>query len=255
MCNPWGHEFDRWGNSFGTDGAGGDGIHYLVPGFTYPHFPSGEKHFPGLNPGQPKYCANETISGRHFPEEWQGSIVTNDFRANRVVRFALSDDGAGFSSKLLPDLIKSTDRAFRPVDVRVGPDGALYIADWYNPIINHGEVGFRDPRRDKTHGRIWRVSAKGRPLGPRPKLERAPLPEPRDRRDAPEDRPRHFAKRGLAERDPKEVAPALAAWTKKLEDEHDRLEALWAYQTIDVVEPDLLRSLLGAKDARTRAAA
>ena len=46
----------------------------------------------------------------------------------------------------------------------MGPDGAIYIADWYNPIIQHGEVDFRDPRRDHTHGRIWRVTAKGRPL-------------------------------------------------------------------------------------------
>ena len=46
----------------------------------------------------------------------------------------------------------------------MGPDGAIYIADWYNPIIQHGEVDFRDPRRDQTHGRIWRVTAKGRPL-------------------------------------------------------------------------------------------
>ena len=44
----------------------------------------------------------------------------------------------------------------------MGPDGAIYIADWYNPIIQHGEVDFRDPRRDHTHGRIWRVTAKGR---------------------------------------------------------------------------------------------
>ena len=47
----------------------------------------------------------------------------------------------------------------------MGPDGAIYIADWYNPIIQHGEVDFRDPRRDVTHGRIWRVTAKGRPAG------------------------------------------------------------------------------------------
>ena len=46
-------------------------------------------------------------------------------------------------------------------------DGAIYIADWYNPIIQHGEVDFRDPRRDYTHGRIWRVTAKNRPLVPR----------------------------------------------------------------------------------------
>ncbi len=47
----------------------------------------------------------------------------------------------------------------------MGPDGAIYIADWYNPIIQHGEVDFRDPRRDHTHGRIWRVTAKGRAAG------------------------------------------------------------------------------------------
>jgi putative heme-binding domain-containing protein len=255
MCNPWGHTIDRWGQSFGTDGAGGDGIHFLMPGAIYPHYPSGERFFPGLNPGHPKYCAHEHVSGRHFPDDWQGNIVTNDFRANRVVRFQVADDGAGFSSKLLPDLIKSTDRAFRPVDVRMGPDGALYIADWYNPIINHGEVGFRDPRRDKTHGRIWRVSAKGRPLVPRPKLEGAPVAELLEHLKAPEDWTRHFAKRVLAERDPKEVLPALAAWTKTLADEHDRLEALWTVQSLDAVEPGLLASLLAAKDFRARAAA
>jgi putative heme-binding domain-containing protein len=255
MCNPWGHEFDRWGNSFGTDGAGGDGIHYLVPGFTYPHFPSGEKHFPGLNPGQPKYCANETISGRHFPEDWQGSIVTNDFRANRVVRFAISDDGSGFSAKLMPDLITSTDRAFRPIDVRMGPDGALYIADWYNPIINHGEVGFRDPRRDKTHGRIWRVTAKNRPTLPRPKLVDVPVREVVEQLRSPEGWTRHFAKRALAERDPREVAGALAEFLKTATDEHDRLEALWASQTIDVLQVPLLKELLRAKDFNARAAA
>ena len=52
----------------------------------------------------------------------------------------------------------------------MGPDGAIYIADWYNPIIQHGEVDFRDPRRDHTRGRIWRVTAKGRPLVQRPQL-------------------------------------------------------------------------------------
>ncbi len=255
MCNPWGHAFDRWGQSFGTDGAGGDGIHFLMPGATYPHFPTGERHFPGLNPGQPKLCAHEVLSGRHLPEDWQGNILANDFRANRVARFQIADDGAGFSSKLLPDLITSTDRAFRPVDIRMGPDGAVYIADWYNPIINHGEVGFRDPRRDKTHGRIWRVAAKDRPLVPKPKIAGAPVNELLEHLKAPEDWTRHFAKRELAARDPKEVLPALAEWAKMLPDEHDRLEALWTYKTFDRVEPALLESLLRAREPRARAAA
>ena len=43
----------------------------------------------------------------------------------------------------------------------MGPDGAIYIADWYNPIIGHYQASFRHPDRDKAHGRIWRVTAKG----------------------------------------------------------------------------------------------
>ena len=65
-------------------------------------------------------------------------------------------------------MLASNHRAFRPIDIRLGPDGALYIADWYNPIIQHGEVDFRDPRRDQVHGRIWRLTAKGRPLSEMP---------------------------------------------------------------------------------------
>ena len=52
----------------------------------------------------------------------------------------------------------------------MGPDGALYIADWYNPIIQHGEVDFRDERRDRTHGRIWRVSFPEREADPWPEF-------------------------------------------------------------------------------------
>src|SRR5262249_31114898 len=159
----------------------------------------------------------------------------------------------------MPELIKTNPPAFRPIDVKMGPDGAIYIADWYNPIIQHGEVDFRDPRRDHVHGRIWRVAAKGRPLVPRPKLVDATTAELLDYLKAPEDWTRHFAKRVLKERG-KEVLPALAAWVQKLDPidvdhEHYLLEALWTYQSLNTVEPKLLETLLNAKDPRARTAA
>jgi putative heme-binding domain-containing protein len=161
---------------------------------------------------------------------------------------------------LLPDLIKSTHPAFRPVDVKMGPDGALYIADWYNPIIQHGEVDFRDPRRDHTRGRIWRVTAKGRKLVPRPKLAGAKTAELLAALKEPEGWTRRHARLVLKERGKKAVLPALKEWTAKLDarkpaDEAHLLEALWTYQALDVVEPKLLRTLLGARDYRVRAAA
>src|SRR5690349_6560207 len=94
----------------------------------------------------------------------------------------------------MPDVITSTDRSFRPVDVKMRPDGASYIADWYNPIISHGEVDFRDPRRDHTHGRIWRLSAKGRPAVQRPMLVGAPVGELLERLKDPESWTRQNAK-------------------------------------------------------------
>ncbi len=175
--NPWGHAWDDWGRSFVTDGAGTQGILYAFPGATFEPSPGYSHYLPGLNPGSPKYCGLEIVGGRHLPDDWQGSLVTNDFRAHRVCRFVVTPDGAGFASREQPELIKSTHPAFRPVDVKQGPDGAIYIADWYNPIIQHGEVDFRDPRRDRTHGHIWRVTAKGRPLVERPKLADATVEE------------------------------------------------------------------------------
>jgi putative heme-binding domain-containing protein len=259
FCNPWGHHFDRWGQSFVTDGAFGEGINYGLPGASYVFAKDATRLLPGLNPGSPKHCGLEIVSGRHLPDAWRGNAITNDFRGHRVCRFVLSEDGAGYASREMPELIKTNHAAFRPVDVKMGPDGAIYIADWYNPIIQHGEVDFRDPRRDHTHGRIWRVTAKGRPLVERPRLVGALVEELLDALKAPEDWTRHFAKRVLKERGAV-ILPALASWVQKLDSadpnyEHHLLEALWTYQALDVVDGNLLAKLLHARDHHARAAA
>jgi putative heme-binding domain-containing protein len=212
--NSWGHSFDKYGQSLVTDGAGGEGINHAFPGahFAQSTGPHAQRILHGLNPGSPKYCGLEIISGRHFPDDWQGDLITNDFRGHRVCRFKLQDDGSTFASREMTEVIKSNHPAFRPIDVKLGPDGALYIADWYNPIIQHGEVDFRDPRRDKTHGRIWRVSAKGRDHVKPPKLVDATIPELLDQLKAPEQWTRQQAKRVLKERGAEKVLPELEKW-------------------------------------------
>src|SRR5262249_26465342 len=158
-----------------------------------------------------------------------------------------------FTARLQTDLIKTNHQAFRPIDVKMGPDGAIYVADWYNPIIQHGEVDFRDPRRDHTHGRIWRITAKGRPLVPRVDWSKADAATLLDALKLPEEWTRFQAKRVLKERGAKAVLPALASWAKGLDKadplfERHRLEALWTYQTLDTVEPELLRAVLTSPD-------
>ncbi|MCB9941758.1 MAG: c-type cytochrome [Planctomycetaceae bacterium] len=260
LVNPWGHHFDAWGQSFATDGAGREGINYVFPGSVFVTAPGAERFVSGLNPGSPKHCGLEVVSGRHLPDDWQGSLLTNDFRAHRVCRFVLSEDGSGYASRQEVEPIKSTHVAFRPIDVKMGPDGAIYIADWYNPIIQHGEVDFRDSRRDHVHGRIWRVTAKNRPLVKRPNFKGASIAKLLDVLKEPEEWNRTHAKLLLKARDADDVETSLQSWTARLDPDsplfnHHLLEALWVHQAIGRPNVRLLRGLSQSLDHRVRSAA
>src|ERR1041385_6559239 len=144
----------------------------------------------------------------------------------------------------MPDLLRSTNVTFWPIDVKFGPDGALYVADWSNPIIQHGEVDFRDPRRDHEHGRIWRVAYKGRPLLPRPDARKdAKLADALDDLLSPNNYVRQRARRIISE-NRQTIQPDLVRWTQAQTTEQGMLEALWAYQTIDLANAALLGKIL-----------
>ncbi len=259
FVNPWGHHQDQWGQSFATDGAYHEGINYTYPGATFLH--SGiTPILHGFNPGSPKHCGLEIINGRHLPEDWRGNHITNDFRGHRVCRFVVNDSGTGYTSEEQTELIKTHSVWFRPVDVKMGPDGAIYIADWYNPIIQHGEVDFRDPRRDHEHGRIWRVTAKDRPLVQRPQITSASTDGLLSLMTAEEEWTRIQARQTLKHKPRKEVIASLTTWLAEsnatgAERERQVLEALWTWQTLDVVNSEVLKEALGASDYHIRAAA
>lgn len=260
LVNPWGLQFNKWGHSFLTDGAGGEGINFGFPGVQFLATPGAERIIRGLNPGQPKHSGLDVVSGRHLPESWEGSLITNDYRANRINRFVLDEQGSGFTSEQAEDILWSNHVAFRPVDITVGPDGAIYIADWYNPIIQHGEVDFRDERRDLERGRIWRLSVKDQPLVEVPNLVDADLDELFEALTLPEQWTRSQARQVLKERSRDDVIRGLGSWWRNLDSsnenhEHHLLEALWVFQAHDVVEEDLLNKLLSAENHNARAAA
>ena len=260
LVNSWGHQFDKWGQSFQSDGAGFEGINYAFPGAAFRTTVGVDRFMPGLNPGQPKFSGLEIIQSRHFPDEWQGRLIVCDFRGNRINSFKVEDSQSGFVSLQQQDLVTSTHGAFRPIDVQMGPYGALYVADWYNPIIQHGEVDFRDDRRDQTRGRIWRIAAKDRPIVKAPKIEGASIRELFDHLKAPESWTRTQAKLQLKSRDSREVLRELPSWLATLDPEddqtdHHRLEALWVTQAIRRVDMKLVETLLQSEDFNARAAA
>jgi putative membrane-bound dehydrogenase-like protein len=192
--NPWGTAFTKEGQPIQVAGAagmfwarpmevsvpeippeqaGGKGEaaglpYFLLSRFMLPH--SGQII---KTAGLRKFCGVDIPGNSHWPEAMQGEIVTGGFFENAIYRHKLIDDKdnpSGFEAVEQTPLITSDNVAFRPVDVRFGPDGALYIADWYNPIIGHYQASFRHPNRDRQHGRIWRVTVKDRPLLAKPKI-------------------------------------------------------------------------------------
>ena len=101
-----------------------------------------------------------------FPEEYRGNTFNGNVVTQKINRDKLAWHGSTPQAIRMPDFLTSDDPWFRPVQVKLGPDGALWIADFYNPIIGHYEVPLTDPNRDHTHGRIWRIVYRGEKQGP-----------------------------------------------------------------------------------------
>ncbi|MFQ5735105.1 MAG: PVC-type heme-binding CxxCH protein, partial [Planctomycetaceae bacterium] len=178
FANPWGHVFDRWGQNFIADAS---------PGNNYWATPiSGDVVHPDKHPGgarsrhldfggsrsKKKYptflkkrirpsSGCEIVSSRNFPPEAQGNFLVNNVIGELgILQHTMHDDGSGFGGKEIEHLVLCTHGNFRPVDLQFGPDGALYIVDWHNALIGHLQHNLRDPSRDHSHGRSWRVTYK-----------------------------------------------------------------------------------------------
>jgi len=260
--NPHGHVFDAWGRDIVFDATGGQP--YYGPSFStkkyYPAMETKDAPKPGDVRTRPVGGA-EILSSRHFPEELQGNlIVLNTIGFRGLLNYKLTEDGAGLKITEVDPIVQSADENFRPVDAEVGPDGALYFVDWHNPIIGHMQHNLRDKSRDKLHGRVYRVTAEGRPLLKPPVIAGASIPQLLDLLKEPENRVRYRARIELGARDTKEVLAAVEAWTGKLDAkapgyEHQMMEALWVYQWHNRVNEKLLTRMLKSSDPWARAAA
>jgi len=258
LVNPWGQAFDQWGQAFATDGAHFTGVSYVFPESAHATAVGAVSILPGLNNNTPKNTAAEVIYSRHFPADWQGSVITNDFRANRTVRYALQTSESGYESQEVQTVLRSDHRSYRPVDSKIGPDGALYIVDWYNPIIDHGEVDFHHPIRDKSHGRIWKLTRKGQPLLPIADLQNASTPELLSFLKSPEQFTRLQANRAYVER--KGDPQAVINWINNLSKGdpnfyRHRVEGLWLLRALNHYDEPTLMIALRSPNPREKAAA
>ncbi len=180
QVNPFGLSWDPLGNMFSSD-CHTKPIYMLLRGAWYPSF--GKPHDGlGYGPSMIGHLHGSTgIAGivyytaQHFPSRYRDTVFIGNPVTGRVNRDHFDIHGSTYLAIEEPDFLSCDDPWFRPVDLQLGPDGALYIADFYNRIIGHYEVPLTHPGRDRHRGRIWRVVYTGadddaHPLQPLPNL-------------------------------------------------------------------------------------
>jgi mono/diheme cytochrome c family protein len=215
--------------------------------------------------------ASTIVSSANFPDDLQQDfLICNTIGYLGIKRYDLHRDGHTSGKQTFkqgeiwgeptPDFVRSDDKNFRPTDARFGADGALYIADWQNVIIGHMQHNIRDPKRDKKHGRIFRMIHKDRPLQEPVAIHGQPIAALLDLLKHPIDGVRERARMELDTRAQAEVQPAVLAWMKqfdpkKAEHAHPLLEALWWHQRHNIRDEKLLASLLESPEPHARSAA
>ncbi len=166
QVNPFGLMFDPLGDLWSAD-CHSSPVYVLLRGAYYPSF--GKPH-DGLG-FAPDICAHShgstAIAGivyyaaENFPAEYRGNTFIGNVMTCRINRDSFAEHGSTRIAREEPDFLSSDDPWFRPVDLQLGPDGALYVADFYNRIIGHYEVRLDHPGRDRERGRIWRIVYRG----------------------------------------------------------------------------------------------
>jgi len=265
FANPHGHAFDAWGDDIVVDGTGA--VPYWGSVFST-RLDGLDKHSgaPSVYKQRTRPCPGiEVLSSPHFPAALQGNLLVGNVIGFQGILQYVFKPGQNPAADAYPEaievepIVSSSDVNFRPADLEMGPDGAIYFTDWQNPIIGHMQHNLRDPSRDRIHGRVYRIVMDGKPLAqPTPIAGRSVadlVPLLAD----PTDRLRYRVRLELSGRPEAEVVPAVKAWLAKLnssapEYEQLRVEAFWMLRQFDQVEPALLEQVLTAKNPRSRTA-
>ncbi len=258
--NTFGVEFDRKGRVFsGHNGGDTRGFAYVQGGYFQKGF---DKHGPLSNPytfgyfpamkhaKTPRFTHTFVIyDGGAFPEHYNGQLFGVATLLNHVVLSEVIPEGSTVRTRDLGFPITTTDEYFRPVDIKLGPDGALYIADWFDRHVSH--LQNRDGKTDKTDGRVYRLKAKGAaPIAPFD-LSKKTGAELVGLLGHPNQWHRRTALRLLGDRKDRSVVPSLVKVLREARGQL-ALESLWALNLCGGFDESTALGLLDHADPYVR---
>ena len=258
--NPWGFAIGNWGEPFIK--SNGPEIGELIPVLVQNARRVGQgRNTIGRTPT--KSMIAEIVDSPHFPDDIQGNFLIAGYKTRTIERMTLEPHGSGHRTSTksgagpttVEAFLACADVSFRPVDIETGPDGAIYISDWYNPVITHYQRSYRHPDRDDEHGRIWRVTATGRPLLKKPTLTGLSTAQLVKRLESPVRWERRMVRQLLRDVDTDDLVASVYAWLNADAQigDHEIFKALSVLESAEHVDEALLRRLLSVKDYRGRA--
>ncbi|MCA8990414.1 MAG: HEAT repeat domain-containing protein [Planctomycetaceae bacterium] len=196
--------------------------------------------------------------GGLLPERYNHTVIAANALHNRVWASQLMHEGSTYRTEDMPPVVTTPDQWFRPVDLKVGPEGAVYLADWYDTRLTHV-----DPRDNwhKTSGRIYRILPKAKSDGDSANhdLTRLTDAELITALSAPNKWRRHAAVRVLAERNFGKKHLGYTQLVQQMQDiisspdgKGPVLEAVWVLNLLHVLDDRQLESLLSHQTADVR---
>jgi putative membrane-bound dehydrogenase-like protein len=197
-----------------------------------------------------------------FPAPYRGNTFVCDPANNLIHRDVLEQNGATFTARRAPDetdcdFVASTDNWFRPVWLSVGPDGALYVLDFYREAIETPLSLPEDIKKtvnleSRGKGRIWRIVPEGAAQGKKPALGKVPVEELVQQLDDANSWWRLTAQRLLVERQARDAVPALRRLAQSARTAPGRAHALWTLAGLRALEDGLIEQALKDPEAGVR---
>jgi putative membrane-bound dehydrogenase-like protein len=273
--NPWGVDFDYAGNAF-ISACVIDHMWHMAPGGQYLRQggtwrnPYGYADMHSKRGGLPSivdhrhhlsaYCGVQLYQGDQYPAEHLGTVLCGNIHDNAIHQDVLTPNGSSFKSSEKQDFVRANDGWFRPVSLQIGPDGALWVADWYDKYPCYQNARADPAGVDREYGRIWRVvhtgNKKGKAVASRPqknmdlaKLSSAKLVNLLAHQNVWH---REAAQRLLTERRDLSVRPALVKLATSRKAVTLRLAALWTLHTCGLLDENTLANLADDREFEIR---